>query len=150
MHQKLLCKLLFSVLIQPKSCDNARLAISIPSRLSDFSLRSEIRATFGDVRFYSEFGAKRIFLLALGRNMAQSDLKKVLKESEKFDDIILGDFHDSALNLTLKAVMNYRWLYHHCKLDFGYVMNNMSLTPSLRGSKMSVDYGNGAIFYHDI
>ena len=64
--------------------------------------------------------------------MTQSDLKKVLKESEKFDDIILGDFQDSALNLTLKAVMNYKWLYHNCKLDFGYESNIMSLNLTLR------------------
>ena len=46
---------------------------------------------------------------------------KVRKESEDFDDIMLGDFRDSPLNLTLKTIMEYKWLNEHCMLDFGFV-----------------------------
>ena len=41
----------FKILIQPKSCKNARLALGANSRLNDFLRRSEIRTTWGGTVF---------------------------------------------------------------------------------------------------
>jgi len=45
------------------------------------------------------------------------DVKKQMllqQESEEFNDIIQGDFHDSFRNLTIKDIMFMRWMTTYC------------------------------------
>ena len=70
------------------------------------------------MRLYKNFGAKMVFYLALGKNDTFEDVKKVRSEAEKYDDIILGDFLDSPLNITFKTIAEYTWLHEKCTLDY--------------------------------
>ena len=41
--------------------------------------------------------------------------KKIYKESEKYEDIIQGDFNDTYHNLSYKAVMGNVWVSEFCE-----------------------------------
>ena len=59
-----------------------------------------------------------IFYVGIGRNTTTSEIRKVLHESKKYDDIFLGDFLDSPTNITFKTIAEYTWLYQNCDLDY--------------------------------
>ena len=62
----------------------------------------------------------RRFNVAIEKQSNFSDLQELVEEAYKYDDIIFGDFRDSPLNISLKTIMEYKWLDDHCDLDFGF------------------------------
>ena len=60
--------------------------------------------------FLKPFLAKLLFYVAIGKQSNFSDLQEVVKEAYKYDDIVFGDFQDSPLNISLKTIMEYKWL----------------------------------------
>nr|KAG5714720.1 hypothetical protein BaRGS_000208 [Batillaria attramentaria] len=60
-----------------------------------------------------------VFLL--GRPPSEETKRQVEAESGKFDDLVVGDFIDSYVNLTLKVLHGLRWAVRHCP-QAGYVL----------------------------
>ena len=61
------------------------------------------------------------------------------QEAKKYGDILLGDFRDSYLNLTLKAIMGYNWFNSNCsnvdflmKTDDDMYVNTAALVTALQ------------------
>ena len=71
--------------------------------MSNKDRRRAIRSSWGNSTYYNDYPAKFIFLLGVDKTMGKETSVKYLKEEEQFDDIILGDFHDSFHNLTYKG-----------------------------------------------
>ncbi|XP_037026818.1 beta-1,3-galactosyltransferase 5-like [Bradysia coprophila] len=102
--------------------------------------RNLVRQTYGSVK-----SANNVQILAVVFLLANSDAhnndvdrNKLQVESDRFGDIIMGDFVDSYRNLTLKTIMAYDWLTSHCreaqfvvKTDDDVVVNIFELTRRL-------------------
>jgi beta-1,3-galactosyltransferase 1 len=67
-------------------------------------------------------------LFFIGRSRMNEDLnRKVIKEAQLMDDIVLMDFVDSYANLTIKSVLMLKFLYHanfHTKYIVKVSINN--------------------------
>jgi len=57
------------------------------------------------------FGIRRIFLLASDPSVENELLKN---ESGKFGDILMGEFPEDYLNLSLKHLMGLQWASSEC------------------------------------
>jgi len=81
--------------------------------------RNSIRSSWGNSTYYNDYPVKFIFLIGISTSLGNHPTEtsvKMLKEEEKFDDIILGDFHDSFHNLTYKGTFLKFFVY------FGRIM----------------------------
>jgi len=99
---------------QPGRADPApRLLIAVFSAPANAAARAVIRKTWGGAaRGYP--GTSLVFML--GR-AGQPDLhNSVVQEAEDHNDLVLEDFHDTYLNLTLKTTFLLKWLGAECKL----------------------------------
>jgi uncharacterized protein (DUF362 family) len=77
----------------------------------NFERRLLIRQTWANIK-YSYI--KAVFVMGDSQNKTINDL--ILKESQKFNDIIQEDFHDNYENLTLKSVMVFKWSAQYCPM----------------------------------
>uniref|UniRef100_H3ASC8 Hexosyltransferase n=1 Tax=Latimeria chalumnae TaxID=7897 RepID=H3ASC8_LATCH len=108
----------YSLLIEGKDfCqEGPQLLLAIKSTIPNFDRRQAIRQTWGQMGKVGSLVVKTVFLL--GNQYTEEghpDLKDLLNlETKKHDDLLLWDFHDNLLNLTLKDVLFLRWLEGHC------------------------------------
>ena len=75
--------------------------------------RELLRATWASTTLFSERIVERVFLM--GHSEKADVQKKVEVESEKYGDIVQGDFMDNYKNLTLKGLMGLRWVTKYCR-----------------------------------
>lgn len=83
----------------------------VTSRSSNFHLRDAQRRAYPDKYLRKHFGMRRIFLLAYDPLVTYELLTK---ESREFDDILMGDFREDYLNLSLKHIMGLQWASSSC------------------------------------
>ncbi|XP_046561809.1 lactosylceramide 1,3-N-acetyl-beta-D-glucosaminyltransferase-like isoform X2 [Haliotis rubra] len=85
----------------------------VDSMPSHVSRRSEIRKTFGSVRYFKGVSSATVFVLGLATN---HDLQRQLQqEADTYGDMIQGNFIDDDQNMTHKHVMAMYWVQGHCK-----------------------------------
>ena len=130
--------------------------ILVPSSPQDSRTRQTIRETWGsyskDLLIPPPYNASTLALaFLLGRN--QNILKDydIMAESKRFNDIILGDFKDSYINLTRKVLMGIKWMTTYCdraeyilKADSDIFIHIPRLVEMLKKSKNS----DGSIYGH--
>jgi hypothetical protein len=72
-----------------------------------------LRETWASRHLFSERVIERVFLM--GRSSKEDVQKKLQAESEKYGDIVQGDFMDVYKNLTLKGLMGLKWISTYCR-----------------------------------
>ncbi|CAL8092570.1 unnamed protein product [Calicophoron daubneyi] len=56
----------------------------------------------------------------------------IYKESETFEDLLIGSFHDTYYNLTLKRILTFRWAFVFCQGQaplFLFIDDDISIIP---------------------
>jgi len=117
-----------------------RLLVAVFSAPRNKEARSVIRKTWGK-KFQEYPGVKMIFML--GRS-PDSDLhKSLMLEAEDHNDVVLEDFHDTYLNLTLKTTFLLKWVGKDCpaakfvfKVDDDVFVNTEKMWVTLDSSHL--------------
>ena len=112
------------------------LLLMIFSQPMDIERRQHIRATWGKVAHESgSIAVSHVFLLGI---LGEED-EAARQEAKKYGDILLGDFRDTYLNLTLKTIMGYNWFSSNCtnvdflmKTDDDVYINTAALVTALQ------------------
>ena len=101
-------------------CDkDTFLVICVSTDPQHINMRNLIRQTWGSVKDYN--GARIRVVFFMGERMLRTPkqteyLSRELEmESERFQDIVKGNFVDSYRNLTFKSVMGLHWVHAHCR-----------------------------------
>ena len=100
-------------LIDDKSNDNLFLIVFIHSAPNNFDKRRAIRKTWGNETNSRHNPMRVVFLV--GQVNDSSVQKSLVKESEKYSDLIQGNFIDSYRNLTYKHIMGLKWIVYFCQ-----------------------------------
>ncbi|KAM3924671.1 beta-1,3-galactosyltransferase 2-like [Leptodactylus fuscus] len=93
------------------------LLMLIPSAPHEFHTRNVLRKTWANESLVNGVKIMRLFLL--GR--PNSSEENVIQESNRFHDIVMQNFTDSYLNLTIKTLMGMEWISRWCP-NVKYVM----------------------------
>ena len=112
--------------------------------------RHAIRSTWGAVKTYRGASLRLVFLVgqqAIGTDLEGNSFQENLKkESNRYHDIVQGNFIDSYINLTYKTVFGLYWVNHHCptsrfvyKIDDDAIVNVYRLVDFL--VEMETDNG---------
>jgi len=115
------------------------LLIVIISARDHFMQRNLVRQTYGTIRNINNINILAIvFMLAMAPENDKVKAEALESESNKFGDIIMGDFIDTYRNLTRKTIMAYEWVTSFCqdahfvvKTDDDTVLNIFKLTEEL-------------------
>ena len=75
--------------------------------------RQTIRRTWSNRAILQAFNGRLVFILGTPNTKAKQRQIKI--ESDKFGDIIQGNFIDTYRNLTNKAVLGIRWITENCR-----------------------------------
>lgn len=103
------------------------LLVFIKTSPENFRRRRAIRATWGNETYIQKsLGATVKVLFALGAIRTKDNeplwtkrsgaifQEQLAEENRRFGDLIQQDFLDSFHNLTLKLILQFRWLHQHC------------------------------------
>lgn len=133
---------------QPHACSYQRnifLLIMVKSSPNHKDRRDAIRETWAQKNKISDSFVKVVFLLGSRIGVKLQGL--IIKESNRRKDIIQEDFHDSVQNLTLKAVMGFKWAYTYCSnakfvmlMTDDAVVDIYKLIPYLQPMMSSIEY----------
>ncbi len=96
----------------------------IKSKNDHFWAREAIRQSWARrttiiSRSLGQFAVRRTFLLGLSADEFVN--RAVMKEHQRYDDILQGDFLDSYRNNSQKTMMGFDWLMRKCR-DFRFVL----------------------------
>lgn len=113
----------FTYVISPK-CRVVNLIWIVTSYAGDISERSALRRAY-NTQELEQLGIQRIFLL--GKLDSNSERKSQISqaaiddESNKFQDILQGNFFEAYRNLTYKHLMGLKWIVESCE-EISYIM----------------------------
>lgn len=142
------------ILIEP-SCNATFLVWIITSYAGDPSARSALRRAYTDEELQA-LEIRRVFLLGTLNNDAERrthvSQNALLDESQRFNDILQGDFLDTYRNLTHKHLMGLRWTLNSCrhvkyimKMDDDIVVNIYGMMENLRSGIVEKDSLTGYV-----
>lgn len=133
-----------------------QLLILVSSSLLNFARRDVIRNTWGtSANLKSQHGGVAVKTFFLLGNNPQIDFSSIEVESRLYGDVIMEDFLDTYLNLTVKTVMGLKWASRFCsnakyvmKTDDDIAINTPHLLAELRtmpwrnfvGGKVALNY----------
>lgn len=104
----------FKNLIDSEVCEEKpELLIFIMSAVSFTERRDIIRSTYASITSYFNFSIKHLFVL--GQRTNNDRHEDIVKESEKYQDIIQGNFEDTYKNLSYKLTYYLNWIDTHCR-----------------------------------
>ena len=128
-----------TVIREPSSCSvssDTSLLVAVFSAPGNTLARATIRRTWGK-KMMEYSGVKLVFML--GQDSVHQ--KALLLEAEDNHDMIIEDFHDTYLNLTLKTTFLLKWVTARCsrvkyvfKVDDDVFVNPDRLWSSLKTS----------------
>ncbi|XP_072051681.1 beta-1,3-galactosyltransferase 1-like [Amphiura filiformis] len=131
-----------------------QLLILVASSPTNFQRRELIRRTWG-MGQYPEIHQKVGTIFLLGNPGDPDVLMSIKDESDNHGDILMEDFQDTYLNLTIKTVMGLKWTSRYCpkakfvmKTDDDMMINTPHLLDELRtapwrnyiGGKVALNY----------
>nr|CAH7728160.1 unnamed protein product [Callosobruchus chinensis] len=103
--------------------ENLRLVILVKSSPENFDQRIAIRSTWGFERRFSDVEIRTVFLLGQKNNMKLQ--QSINEESERFSDVVQGNFTDSYHNNTFKTMMGIEWASKYCsKANFYMIVDD--------------------------
>ncbi|XP_077993765.1 beta-1,3-galactosyltransferase 5-like [Glandiceps talaboti] len=122
----------------------------ITSRTGNFWQRGAIRRTWTTEKEVDGQYIISVFLLAKTAHVG--NMRSVQDESANHHDIILFDYQEDYLNLTLKTLLGFKWMSHFCgnvsyilKTDDDVFMNYRSLVRNLQ-TRQKENLALGQIF----
>jgi len=145
---------------QPSPCQEGvqsapiRLLVAVFSAPQNTAARAVIRKTWAH-KFKDYPGVATIFML--GQALDLEVHKRVLSESQEHNDLVVEDFHDVYLNLTMKTGFLLKWLNQDCprakfvlKVDDDVFVNTDQVWSTLESShlystSMAVEGKDGAL-----
>lgn len=90
--------------------DQLLIAAFIPSAVDNNEKRFALRQT------WARRQEQIRFIFVLGKSLNNSILNsKIIEESNKYGDIVQGDFLDTYQNLTLKTIFGLKWMSVYCQ-----------------------------------
>ncbi|XP_071097481.1 beta-1,3-galactosyltransferase brn-like [Haliotis cracherodii] len=102
--------------MKPVMCSSnahIKIIILVHSAVGHFENRQTIRRSLHDKR--TRTGILFEFVFLLGQTLNTSLHRKLTAESEKYKDIVQGNFTDSYQNMTYKHIMGHHWVVHNCR-----------------------------------
>ena len=139
LNDKLLHRLEFQFILNNVSiCDFEPLVIFLTLTAPEHvERRQAIRSTWGSVKTYRDTSLRLVFLVGqppVGTNVENNSFQENLKEeSNRYHDIVQGNFIDSYVNLTYKTVFGLNWVKHHCpKSRFVYKIDDDTIVNVYR------------------
>jgi beta-1,3-galactosyltransferase 1 len=88
--------------------------IMVHTAPKNYNKRMAIRQTWANNSYYTELGTvQTLFLLGQVRN--ETLQREIEREFNVYGDLVQGDFVDSYYNITLKGIMEYKWLHERCQ-----------------------------------
>ncbi|XP_064626745.1 beta-1,3-galactosyltransferase 5-like [Lineus longissimus] len=92
------------------------LLILVTSAPQNYQKRRAIRETWAVKR--GEYADSWQHLFLIGRTDNATLDKEIVFESQKYGDILLGNYTDTYRNLTVKVLSGFMWAEHNCKPSF--------------------------------
>ncbi|XP_036421116.1 beta-1,3-galactosyltransferase 2-like [Colossoma macropomum] len=104
------------IIDEPHKCEqeNTFLALLVPVAPHELEARNAIRSTWGNESVVRNKTITVIFLLGLPGNEAEKKQEELKLESQQYHDVVLSDFMDTYLNLTIKTTVIMDWLATRC------------------------------------
>ncbi|XP_071088472.1 beta-1,3-galactosyltransferase 1-like [Haliotis cracherodii] len=109
----------------------------VHSNPSHLTRRTEIRKTFGSVRYFKGVTSATVFMLGLVTN--QHLQQQLQEEASTYGDMVQGNFIDHYQNVTHKHVMAMHWVGGHCnrakvivKMDDDVMVNPYNLVNYIK------------------
>ncbi|XP_036421094.1 beta-1,3-galactosyltransferase 1-like [Colossoma macropomum] len=104
------------IIDEPLKCEqeNPFLVLMVPVAPHELEARNAIRSTWGNESVVRNKTITVIFLLGLPRNKAEKKQEELKLESQQYHDVVLSDFIDTYLNLTIKTTVIMDWLATRC------------------------------------
>ena len=96
-----------------KGLSDQRIVILVYSATSNAQKRSALRETWADPRVADKKRFTVVFLL--GETNDENEQKLISAESEKYQDVVQGDFLDTYHNLTHKGLFGFQWVRDFCQ-----------------------------------
>uniref|UniRef100_A0A8C5PAG3 Hexosyltransferase n=1 Tax=Leptobrachium leishanense TaxID=445787 RepID=A0A8C5PAG3_9ANUR len=112
----------FKYLINNKDkCENedVLLLLFVKTSPENVMRRNAIRNTWGNenyIRSQHDVAIKIVFALGIEKDPMKSSLlqKKLVDENDQYSDLVQQDFFDTFHNLTLKLILQFRWVNSYC------------------------------------
>ncbi|PVD37692.1 hypothetical protein C0Q70_00292 [Pomacea canaliculata] len=111
----------FFLISAPHVCggsDSPSLVVVVPSVVYHWEIRAAIRATWGSPArgklwpgHTHRLSVKLVFVFGVTDKKGSRDLHE---ESQRYGDIVQGDFHDNYRNLSIKTAAALQWSDTHC------------------------------------
>ena len=103
----------FTTFPEERTCkDDLFLIMLINSAPENNKRRDAVRETWGSLRTVQ--GQKMRVIFVLAKAQMPSTNKRVLAESKIYRDLLIFDFFETHINLTLKLVGGLKWVSEHC------------------------------------
>ena len=122
------------------------LLIIVKSTVQNFEQRNIIRRTWGnDTTSVKPFQTKTMFIIGSSINSSIQD--DILKENNKYNDLIQVDVIENYYNISFKTLMGLRWAYENCInakyflfIDNDYYLSVKNLVLFLRNPTKYEEY----------
>ncbi|XP_047432694.1 beta-1,3-galactosyltransferase 2-like [Mugil cephalus] len=101
------------IMDNPEACKDKTpfLVLMVPVEPKNVAARNAIRQTWGNESLVQGEVVVTLFMLGLSEG---TDLEKIRQENLEHRDLILSDFRDTYLNLTIKTMVIMDWLTTRC------------------------------------
>ncbi|RUS78353.1 hypothetical protein EGW08_013873 [Elysia chlorotica] len=134
----------------------ARTIFVVPSVVASFEDRLEIRQTWASGLYdenWEQTSERRIAFFFGSSGLSATDMAELWYESDTFGDIVVGDFHDTYANLSLKMAVTISWVAKYCpnidamvKVDMDTFVNVDLLSTLLK--ELPVEAGLNYVLGH--
>jgi len=106
-----------TTLVTTNRCQSKlKLLILISTNVNRTYARETIRRTWGNDPSLFKPRWKTIFLV--GRSHNRTAMAHMLAESERFGDIVKGNFYENFFNLSFKVQAGFEWAHLYCGFDY--------------------------------
>lgn len=131
-----------TAIVEPPSCgdSNIKLLVFVFSAPANLESRRVIRSTWGSKLKKSD--NVRVYFI-LGRTKDSELHNKIITESGDYEDVLVEEFQDTYLNLTLKTTFMLKWSSQHCtqakfvfKVDDDVYLNSIKLWEALESTHL--------------
>ncbi|XP_054262860.1 beta-1,3-galactosyltransferase 5 [Macrosteles quadrilineatus] len=96
----------------------------VTSYAGNIEARSSLRRAYPKEEL-GKLGIYRVFLLAMLKpGVSEVSQNAILHETERYNDIVQGDFIENYRNLTYKHLMGIRWAVTECEADYVIKMDD--------------------------
>ena len=116
------------------------------SHPSNHKRRDVVRSTWGKTRFNHVNDNFRVFFV-VGKVKNKQVTSNLVSESEKYKDIVFGDFYESFYNNSWKLEMMFEYGFKHCTFDYLLKVDDDNFVNMPNIFKLIAKLGTGKKIY---